>query len=69
MSKEKLCTSKQDGGLGFQDMEAFNDAILVKQVWCLMRDDSSLVSHLLKAKYYPRCSILDAKLWLKPSFT
>ena len=35
----------------------------------VMRDDSSLVSYLLKAKYYPYCNILDDELGRKPSFT
>ena len=68
LSGEKLCSIKDDGGMGFRDMKAFNYALLAKQVWHLVRDDSSLVSCLLKAKYYPHCNILDAKWGIKPSF-
>jgi len=50
-------------------MEAFNTALLAKQLWRLAKDDSSLVARLLKARYYPRCNILEASLGKSPSYT
>ncbi|KAL6194442.1 hypothetical protein ACLB2K_035526 [Fragaria x ananassa] len=58
---ERLCASKEDGGLGFQNMELFNQALLAKQVWRLMQQPDSLASRVLRAKYYSDGSILLAK--------
>jgi len=53
------------------DLEAFNLALLAKQVWHLLHANhyQSLVLRLLKAKYYTNCGILDAELGPKPRFT
>ena len=50
-------------------MECFNDAMLAKQVWRLLQESSSLVAHVLKARYYPLGDILSAGLGNNPSYT
>ncbi|KAL0429893.1 UNVERIFIED_CONTAM: putative mitochondrial protein [Sesamum radiatum] len=65
----KLTTPKMLGGLGLRDLRAFNTAMLAKQLWRLLIYPESLVGRLLKARYYPDSSILDAELGSRPSFT
>ena len=65
---EKLTRSKKDGGMGFRDLRAFNLAMLAKQGWRLLHDNSSLVYQCLKARYFPRTQLLEAKESLNCSF-
>lgn len=69
LNSSSLCRSKDDGGLGFRDMEAFNEALLAKQFWRLLKRDQSLVSRLFKAKYFPESDIFNATLGPRPSYT
>ncbi|XP_010480735.1 PREDICTED: uncharacterized protein LOC104759525 [Camelina sativa] len=43
---ERLGTPKRSGGLGFRDLELFNDALLGKQSWRLMQQAHSLMVKL-----------------------
>ncbi|CAI0468115.1 unnamed protein product [Linum tenue] len=65
---ENLCRPKEDGGMGFRDLKIFNKAMLAKQLWNIHIRPTSLVARLLKAKYHPRTSILEAKLGWRPSY-
>ncbi|KAL0329501.1 UNVERIFIED_CONTAM: putative mitochondrial protein [Sesamum radiatum] len=47
---DKMCRSKLEGGLGFRNLEAFNLALLAKQLWRLLSRPESLVCRVLKAK-------------------
>ena len=69
MSWDKLCKPKCMGGLGFKDLNVFNDALLGRQVWCLLHFKTSLLSRVMKAKYYPSCEILQANLGHSNSFS
>lgn len=68
MSWERLCESKHVGGLGFRELKKFNVAMLAKQGWRLLNEDNPLVTKLMKARYYPNTSFLEAKLGANPSF-
>ena len=60
-SWDKLSTSKKEGGMGFQDLRAFNLAMLDKQGWQMIQGNDSLLHKCFKARYFPRSSFLDAK--------
>ena len=55
------------GGLGFRDLELFNLALLARQSWRLLTEPDSLSGCILKAVYFPNCSLLDAELGNHPS--
>jgi len=69
MKWDKLTLHKSRGGLGFRDMEAFNLSMFGKQSWKLLTDSNSLLTRVLKAKYFPRRDFLDAPLGHNPSYT
>jgi hypothetical protein len=64
----KLGVPKSKGGMGFRDFNCFNKALLAKQCWRLWRSPDSLVSQILKAKYYASNTILEAKIGTNPSY-
>ncbi len=59
---KKMCVSKFHGGMGFRDLESFNLALLAKQGWRLIHESQSLFAKVFKAKYFPNCSFLQAKV-------
>ena len=52
----------------FKHLHSFNFELLGKHGWNLLTNPNSLVTRLLKAKYYPYDSFLTAKLGHNPSF-
>ncbi|KAL0444623.1 UNVERIFIED_CONTAM: putative mitochondrial protein [Sesamum latifolium] len=64
-----LCTTIHEGGLGFRDLKSFNLAMLAKQGWRILSSPESLLSRVLKAKYFSQVDFLNAKVGHNPSFT
>ncbi|CAN0903253.1 Uncharacterized mitochondrial protein AtMg00310 [Linum grandiflorum] len=68
MRWERLCVKKDDGGMGFKDLHAYNMAMVGKQGWKLMNSPNALVTRIFKAKYFPRGDFLSAPVGGSPSY-
>ncbi|CAJ2636059.1 unnamed protein product [Trifolium pratense] len=68
LSWERLSVSKDYGGMGFKNLQAFNMAMLGKQAWNLITRPSNLVTKLLKAKYFPNCDFFESSIGHNPSY-
>ncbi|KAL5567856.1 hypothetical protein UlMin_024431 [Ulmus minor] len=56
-----MCNGKERGGMGFRDLGCFNQALLAKQGWRLIRNPDSLVGKVLKACYFHNGDFLNAR--------
>lgn len=65
---QKLCRSKDQGGLGFKDLEKFNQSLLAKQAARVMDNLHSLVAQVLKQRYFRNSSFMESSIGSRPSF-
>lgn len=69
LSWTKLCTSKDKGGLGFKDLKLFNQALLAKISWRIIKFPNSLLARVLKERYFKGETFLNAPPGSNPSLT
>lgn len=69
LSWEKMCLSKEKGGMGFKDLECFNQVLLAKQVWRLIQFPDCLMSQVLKGKYFGDVCFTKVQLSGNVSYT
>lgn len=65
---DQLSKPKAEGGLGFRDIEAFNIAMLGKQLWRIITKKESLLGRIYKSRYFSNSDPLMAPLGSRPSF-
>ncbi|XP_024043083.1 uncharacterized protein LOC112099827 [Citrus clementina] len=63
-----ISKAKNRGGLGFRELSSFNQALVAKQGWRLVRYPNSLMARVMKARYYKNSTFWNAKVGSNPSF-
>ncbi|XP_040987750.1 uncharacterized mitochondrial protein AtMg00310-like [Juglans microcarpa x Juglans regia] len=64
---KKTRLPKDRDGLGFRNLECFNQAMLAKQCWRILSNPSSLIAKVLKEKYFRNSDLLEPRLGYRPS--
>ncbi|CAN6882494.1 unnamed protein product [Brassica oleracea] len=55
-----MAQPKHLGGLGFKNLEDYNDSLLAKLSWRIFSKPESLLARVLKGKYFPDSSIMES---------
>ena len=58
----KMCVPKDQGYMGFRDINCFNLALLAKQGCRLLDNPDSLCAKIFRAKYFPEGALMNANL-------
>jgi len=59
---KKLSLAKEEGGLGFREIATFNDALLSKIGWRLLKNPESLLAEVLLGKYCHSSSFMESAI-------
>ena len=65
---EALTEIKKHGGMGFREMQKFNEALLSKMGWRILQNPDMLCSKVLKGIYFPFSSFMEAKQGTRASW-
>ncbi|XP_048620086.1 uncharacterized protein LOC125590530 [Brassica napus] len=65
---DKVCLSREEGGIGFRMIHEFNLALLAKQLWRLVQFPDSLVARVPRGRYYRLSSPLRVNAATGPSY-
>ena len=68
VSWKRMGLPKKEGGLGLRDLENFNLALLGKHAWRILQAPTSLLTRLLKGRYFPNSNIFITGPGNKSSF-
>ncbi|XP_021638720.2 uncharacterized protein LOC110634121 [Hevea brasiliensis] len=68
ISWRKASQPKTKGGLGFRDINLFNEVCLAKQCWLLLNSPNSLWARILKGRYFPHFNFWEASPTRKGSW-
>lgn len=69
MEWDKLTISKKHGGMGFQNIYAFNLAMLTKQAWKYVQHPEALVCRVFSARYFSNGDFREAPIGHSLSYT
>lgn len=68
LQQATLFRKKIDVGIGLRDLVSFNQAMLAKTYWRILNNLDTLMSLVLKYKFFPNCSFVDSTKGKNSSF-